>query len=369
MTRSAMHRAGPRPGSSSCAYGPRIFEQANSVINLPSRLPKSDRRSCRTRSARAGTASELAQSEAESRPQRGVAPVLPVEEAERRRGHVGPVQIRMGRHPALDGRIEVAGEGTLDGLGDEGLGDGDGVRCGDTLRVLCRQSVQRGVQRGPPLVRQPPGPRSTRRRRRELPAEARFRRPATSPVRPGPARPRIRATRAGGCLPDVRRTPYRSIPGRGSCRAGVARSVPRCHGLSEPPRNDACAPPCPAASAHAETARRGQEPRRPDALVDQQPGREDRERHACDRSSGPDQGRPTPDGSQLPVPGGQFLTVRYSHPPHVLTLVVSFALATYSVRTRNFWLTAFVRLRLVAPTLPVAREKQLEVVSVCQALL
>src|SRR5690606_1843394 len=55
-------------GSFGCAYGPRIFEQANNVISLPSRLSKSRWRSCRTRSARAGTASELAHSEAESSP-------------------------------------------------------------------------------------------------------------------------------------------------------------------------------------------------------------------------------------------------------------------------------------------------------------
>lgn len=75
-----------------------------------------------------------------------------------------------------------------------------------------------------------------------------------------------------------------------------------------------------------------------------------------------------PDGRpQVPVP--QVLTVRYSHPPQVLTFVLSVALLTYSVRTRNFWLRALVKVSDVTAVLFASREKQGDVVSVCQAAL
>ena len=152
MTCPAMRRAGFNRGSSGCAYGPRIFEQTNSVISLPSRLSKSRRRSCRTRSGRDGKRAPPQGSGVQ--PLRGVPPVLPVEETEHRRRHVGPVQVGMGRHPTLDGRIEVAGKDSSDGLSDQRLGDGVGVGCGEPPRLVCCQRVQRGVQPVPPLVRE-----------------------------------------------------------------------------------------------------------------------------------------------------------------------------------------------------------------------
>lgn len=86
---------------------------------------------------------------------RGVSPVLPVEEAEGRGGHVGPVQIGVGRDPALDGGVEVTGERGTDRLCDQGLGDGDGVRRGGAARVVRGERVQRVVEGLPPCVCQP----------------------------------------------------------------------------------------------------------------------------------------------------------------------------------------------------------------------
>lgn len=68
-------------------------------------------------------------------------------------------------------------------------------------------------------------------------------------------------------------------------------------------------------------------------------------------------------------PGAQVLTVRYCQPPHVLTLVVSFELWTYSERTRNLWSTAWERLSCAATALLEPSVKQPEVLSVCQAPL
>lgn len=79
--------------------------------------------------------------------------------------------------------------------------------------------------------------------------------------------------------------------------------------------------------------------------------------------------RPSCPMAALRSSGPQVLTVRYSHPPHVLTFVLSVALLTYSVRTRNFWLRALVRLSEVTAVLFASREKQGDVVSVCQAEL
>lgn len=93
MTCSAVRRAGSGRGSSGCAYGPRIYEQANNVINLPSRLSKVELVLVPYAIGRSRNGKGTRPQGGRVQPRRCVTPVV----------HVG-------RHTPLHSRIEVVGK-------------------------------------------------------------------------------------------------------------------------------------------------------------------------------------------------------------------------------------------------------------------
>lgn len=70
--------------------------------------------------------------------------IFPVEDPAVRAGQVGPVQVRVGRHPVMigDGGVHLIREGVVDLGGDKGLGDRFSVGGGDAGRVVTREVVE-----------------------------------------------------------------------------------------------------------------------------------------------------------------------------------------------------------------------------------